>query len=306
MSKQCPKCSYVRTEADFVPEYECPRCGVIYAKYQAKPKATQGTPKKTKPQKSKINWTRWRIGALLIILLVVAEIDFQSNILWQQPVVVAIHPLMADSSPKTEQFINTLNQNSFHEIEWFFERSAELYNFSLEQPLTFRLESSTATYPPELPDSPNIFSVVIWSLRMRLWAMNIDYYSEEKPDVQLVLLYHDPQKSNRVPHSFGLEKGKIGVAHIFASDNMAPSNKVVIAHELLHTLGASDKYDAATNIPQYPDGYANPDQEPLHPQSEAEIMGGRIPESAASATIPEALSQVVMGPVTATEIGWLP
>lgn len=30
---QCPKCKYTRQPNDRAPEYECPQCGVIYAKY---------------------------------------------------------------------------------------------------------------------------------------------------------------------------------------------------------------------------------------------------------------------------------
>lgn len=29
---QCPKCQYVRTPADTSPEWQCPSCGVVYAK----------------------------------------------------------------------------------------------------------------------------------------------------------------------------------------------------------------------------------------------------------------------------------
>lgn len=29
----CPKCQYVRQPSDTAPDYECPRCGIIYAKY---------------------------------------------------------------------------------------------------------------------------------------------------------------------------------------------------------------------------------------------------------------------------------
>lgn len=32
MATTCPKCNYTRTPADTGPDYECPRCGVIYAK----------------------------------------------------------------------------------------------------------------------------------------------------------------------------------------------------------------------------------------------------------------------------------
>lgn len=33
MSAPCPKCGYIRRPTDNAPEYECPRCGIVYAKY---------------------------------------------------------------------------------------------------------------------------------------------------------------------------------------------------------------------------------------------------------------------------------
>jgi predicted RNA-binding Zn-ribbon protein involved in translation (DUF1610 family) len=35
MSKSCIKCGYARQATDTAPEYECPKCGVIYAKAEA-------------------------------------------------------------------------------------------------------------------------------------------------------------------------------------------------------------------------------------------------------------------------------
>lgn len=32
---QCPKCSYVRKPTDTAPDYECPQCGIVYAKFNA-------------------------------------------------------------------------------------------------------------------------------------------------------------------------------------------------------------------------------------------------------------------------------
>ena len=91
---------------------------------------------------------------------------------------------------------------------------------------------------------------------------------------------------------------------MFADAGMKGSNDMVIAHELLHTLGATDKYDLRSNQPAHPDGFAEPDREPLYPQSFAELMGGRIPVSSAESTTPESLQQVIVGAKTASEIGW--
>jgi hypothetical protein len=86
---------------------------------------------------------------------------------------------------------------------------------------------------------------------------------------------------------------------------MEEKNNVVLAHEILHTLGATDKYDLKTSSPLYPDGYADPEQEPLHPQEYAEIMGGRIAVSETEVAMPESLAYTVIGPKTAREIRWI-
>ena len=77
-----------------------------------------------------------------------------------------------------------------------------------------------------------------------------------------------------------------------------------MAHELLHTLRATDKYSFATNTPSFPDGYAAPEARPLLPQTKAELMAGRIPLDAQRAEMPSDLKQVVIGAATAREIGW--
>jgi hypothetical protein len=94
------------------------------------------------------------------------------------------------------------------------------------------------------------------------------------------------------------------VVNAFADREQAGSNKVIIAHELLHTLGASDKYDPSTGQPIFPSGYAEPDAEPALPQKLAELMAGRIPVSIAVSQIPDSLDEVVIGTKTAQEIRW--
>jgi hypothetical protein len=82
-------------------------------------------------------------------------------------------------------------------------------------------------------------------------------------------------------------------------------NSIVIAHEVMHTLGATDKYDPETNLPQFPDGYARPDAPRRHPQAAAELMAGRRPLSETEAEMPDSLRDVVVGDRTAAEIRWL-
>ncbi|MDH5601588.1 MAG: hypothetical protein OEY78_09820, partial [Gammaproteobacteria bacterium] len=74
---------------------------------------------------------------------------------------------------------------------------------------------------------------------------------------------------------------------------------------ILHTLGATDKYDLNTGLPLYPDGYVETNKKPLHPQELAEIMAGKIPVSKTEAEIPRGLHQVIIGQQTAREIKWI-
>jgi hypothetical protein len=145
-----------------------------------------------------------------------------------------------------------------------------------------------------------------WSLNMRFWAWRTEAKYDGPPaNISVFALYHDPRLHDRLEHSLGLQKGLIGVVNAFADASMTAQNNVVIAHELLHTLGATDKYHPDTNQPIYPEGFAEPERAPRFPQKHAEIMAGRIPLSVSESRTPTSLRQSVVGSKTAAEINWL-
>ncbi len=138
---------------------------------------------------------------------------------------------------------------------------------------------------------------------MRWWASRIASDQDDPdPDVRIFVRYHRPNDGFRLENSVGLQKGMVGVVNARASRRHAGGNNVIIAHEFMHTLGASDKYELGSGQPTAPDGLAEPDRTPLYPQRWAEIMGGRIALAADDAVIPKSLKYVVIGPITATEI----
>jgi hypothetical protein len=97
----------------------------------------------------------------------------------------------------------------------------------------------------------------------------------------------------------------IGVIHAYGKIDQNAQNTVVMAHEIFHTVGASDKYAYQNNQPIYPSGYAQPKQKPLYPQRYAEVMAGRIPHSQTQSTMPKQLRFCMVGKTTAFEINWL-
>jgi hypothetical protein len=252
-------------------------------------------------------WRRLRIALLLVILLFVALNTYFDRVYstdWNIPLRVAAFPINADGSAVTERYIQLQRPEAFQRIEAFFQQEAKEYGLQMERPIRLTLAPPLSQRPPELARGAGVLSAALWSLRMRFWSWRVAAPRGPAPDIKLFVLYHDPAISPTIPHSLGVQKGLFGVVHVFAVASMQGSNDTVIAHELLHTLGATDKYDLRTNQPMLPDGFAEPDRQPLFPQSFAELMGGRVPVSSTESTTPESLQQVIVGAKTASEIGW--
>jgi hypothetical protein len=249
-----------------------------------------------------------RILVLLAILAFVAIDQFGTtwNITnWDNTVWVGVYPVNADGSPKAAAHIARLQETDFAPLADWFSAEAGRHGITLHEPLRIRLGNTLQEMPPLPSPEHNLLDRILWQFSLRSWAGDNDRLPDGlSPDIRLFLLYYDPESSPALPHSLGLQKGLVGIVHVFADRRLRGSNQVVIAHELLHTLGASDKYDPATNLPAWPDGYAEPQREPLHPQTLAEIMGGRIPLSDHKAEIPRSLEQARINDTTGTEIGW--
>jgi hypothetical protein len=247
-----------------------------------------------------------RILILLLVLFVVAMDTWLTRAYstdWDEPLHVGIYPISADGSEVVERYIATLDAEDFQGIEAFIKREAERYGKSIERPVRMVLGPVLDEQPPSIATDPNVLDIMLWSLRMRLWAGSVaDGRERYAPDVRIFVRYHDPETTLRLESSVGIEKGMFGIVNAYASRRLAPQNNVIIAHEFLHTLGATDKYDLATGQPSAPHGLAEPDSSPLYPQRYAEIMGGRIAVAPDDAIIPQSLRYVLVGPLTAAEI----
>lgn len=256
-----------------------------------------------------MSWKAIRVGLLLLVLAVVALKALlwrQRLAAWDHTLWVAVYPIAGDDSPATRDYIAALRAADFDPIEEFMAREAASHALPLDRPLRLELAPALAELPPAPPADRSPLAVAWWSLGLRRWAARMES-SVDAPsgELSVFVVYHDPQRSPRVPHSLALPEARLGVVHAFADRRQDGPNAVVVAHELLHTVGATDKYDPATSQPRHPDGYAEPDADPLFPQALAELMGGRVPLSPTRAEIPASLGEVVVGAATAREIGWL-
>lgn len=252
-------------------------------------------------------WKALRIFLLLLILLSVALNEYlvkYRSMDWSQPMLLVIYPLNGDGDARTQQYIEQLDRHSFQPIQGFIQRETRRYNLPKDRDITIDVSHGVSRQPPAPPRGTevSVLDTMWWSLTFRWFAWREDNY-HLVPDAQLFVTYYYPDNVTKVPHSLGLQKGMVGAVHAFAHRKMRGQNQVVIAHEWLHTLGASDKYDMATNEPLYPVGYAEPDKQPLLPQRWTEIMAGRYVQAPGKVLMPRSLEETVIGLPTAVEIG---
>ena len=251
-------------------------------------------------------WRLLRITVLSLTLFAVAAltwVDRERTTDWDNTLWIGIFPINADGRPETARYIAGLERSRLGAIEGFFAREARRHGIALERPVHVELFPEVRQLPPRLPADAGPLQSIAWSLAMRYYTWK--HAGGTLADIRVFVLYHDPGRTLAVPHSLGLQKGLMGVVYAYAERRMDGMNSIVIAHEVMHTLGATDKYDPGTNLPRFPDGYARPDAPRRHPQAAAELMAGRRPLSETEAEMPDSLRDVVVGDRTAAEIRWL-
>jgi hypothetical protein len=253
-------------------------------------------------------WRNIRIIILLLVLLWAAVHTLHEqygSTRWEQPLWVGIFPVNADGTPGAQSYVDGIDTQNFADIEDFMAREAHRYGKTLAEPVHIVVYPQVRALPPELGRDAGLLGTIAWSFKLRWYAWrNAETHGRAPPRVRMFVLFHDPSTLQTVPDSHGMQKGLIGVVHAFARRQMARTNNIVITHELLHTLGATDKYEPGSGAPLFPIGFADPSQKPLYPQEQAEIMAGRRALSAQEAEMPAGLSACVVGPATALEIRW--
>jgi hypothetical protein len=254
-------------------------------------------------------WRQIRIFVLLVILAAAAWSNFYDRLSttdWDETLTVGIFPIAEPTDAVVDAYVRALSTRDVADVEEFLNEEAARYGIGTTRPVAVRVYPPVVERPPHRATDAGVIATMWWSLKMRMYARRASRVSGlPAPQIRIFVLFHDPEFNRSLPHSVGMQKGLVGVVHAFADHGMRGSNNVVIAHEVLHTLGASDKYDPHTLLPLYPIGYAEPDRQPRHPQVFAEIMAGRLPLSPAEFEMPRTLDDVLVGEATALEINWV-
>ena len=299
----CPKCGLKQSES-----LECLRCGIIFSRIHKPGTAAAAAPTRRNTLEKRGGF--FQALRITILLLVLFGLVFNVWLVkwrvgeWNRSLWVVVHPICGDASPETRAYIDSLTPEKLKPVTDFFSAEAGRYSLKATEPFTLVLAPRLDKLPPQIPSQPTPLSMIFWSLKLRLWAWRIDKAKAPVQDIQLFVLYFNKSRAI-VDESYVMQKGYIGIVNGYAVQKMEGKTNVVIAHELLHLVGATDKYNPSNDLPVYPAGYAAPDANPRYPQTQAEIMACSIPVSATESEMAESLNETVIGPATAREINWV-
>jgi len=253
-----------------------------------------------------------RVAMLLLVLAVVAlwavgrTRQRRARTTWQRPVAVAVL-VLGDASPVAlgalrrtlEQLGSRLDAERARLAPAAARGAPAAFTFEVVGPL------HPARLPPTEPPGPSPLDRAGHALE--LWRATRAAHAEAPgfdPDTVDVRIYLVAVPGGgRFAEGLGEAGGEVGIVRAdLAGDPLLAATAAV--HEVLHALGASDKYDAAGHAVE-PAGLAEPGLTPRYPQRLAEIMVGEVPLGPGAGRLPSSPAELGLGPVTAGEIGWL-
>ena len=252
----------------------------------------------------------WKNLRILILLLILAPLvllfrsDREHSADWDRTQRVAVYPYSVADDEAVSRFIASLEQSDMDAISDYFSAQARRYHLPQGRPFELILAEPIHQAPPTPPAVGQTLARLRWAVGLRWWRWRFDRQGLE-PDIIAIARFNTVTEIPPSLHSIGIAELRLAVANLPAVDTHRGYNQVLLAHEILHTVGASDLYHPATGLPVFPAGYAEPELDPRYPQELAELMAGRIPVQPGRATQAMDLAQTRIGPRTAREIGWL-
>lgn len=252
-----------------------------------------------------------RVAVLLTVLACVSiyavrdHAARRARLAWQRPLEIAL-VLLAGGELDPDALAQF--EARVPELERALEREFERYAGGFRP---FRFQSfgpvPEREAPPRASAAPGLFEPLRVSYALFWFARHSDEAARVAGafDGKIYVVLSPPRSEKRaLVEGLGQDGGRIAVTRIELSADSVDFGLFVITHELLHLLGASDRY-APDGTALLPEGLGDPEREPLYPQDSAEVMArGRVLEPGREVP-PSDLAELRVGPQTAAEIGWL-
>jgi hypothetical protein len=159
--------------------------------------------------------------------------------------------------------------------------------------------------PIPAPPGDGVVSAAKYAWKLHSFTADIDGRASVPSrgfDARIYLVVRTPSARGFVEGASELG-GRVGIALAELDESTVDLALFVAAHELFHTLGATDRYGTDGRT-LFPDGLAEPEKAPLFPQRYAELMARNRPIDAEREVPPESLGELSVGAKTAAEIGW--
>ncbi len=180
------------------------------------------------------------------------------------------------------------------------------YQSAPERPFSFVVYGPAELGEPlPAPPGDGIFAGAKYAWHLRKFTADIDGRAGVPSrgfDARIYLVVKPPSDRGFV-EGMSEHGGRVGVALAELDESTVGLSLFVAAHELFHTLGATDRYDASGHT-VFPDGLAEPDRSPPFPQRYAELMARNRPLDAEREVPPASLGELWVGKKTALEVGW--
>ena len=253
---------------------------------------------------------RIRIGVLLAVLagvLAYAGLDARSRRRrndWEETLPVAV--VLLRRGHVDEAAVGSLRRR-LPALEAKLGEELQRHRATTLRPFSFVLHGPVdVTAGAPLPEGLGAWDVVVNTYRRWRYTRAIDAAagvgSGYASRIYVVVKPSDGGGQLTVEGSSELN-GRVGMVEVELDGGMVDFALMVVTHELLHTLGASDKYDA-TGHAMVPDGLADPGRSPLYPQERVEVMARNRPLGGGVEKPPSKLAELAVGDATAREIGW--
>lgn len=254
-----------------------------------------------------------RVAVLLTILVFVlgyAWRDVRSRNRrneWSRPlrvafVFVAPEPLDGGVRPALLEREVALESKLAEEMRRYDARATLPITVEIVGPLSVALDA------PRPPRDGGVLEAVRYAWDLHRFTSTVDDFAnlDSRLYDSRVYVVAKPPASERPKMVEGASQdgGRIGVVACEIDERSVDFTLFVATHELFHTLGASDKY-GPNRLPTVPEGLADPTRAPLYPQQKAELMAGTRALTPTLAALPSSLDELVVGELTAREIGWI-
>ena len=224
---------------------------------------------------------------------------------WQAPLAVAV--VLVSKEPAPAATVEAWRRGLSSLQEWTQAEFERYRGRAFVEPVTWTLAQPVVSEPPPLPpEGQSLAERAGAAVEFERAARALDEQAGlgGGEDVVLYVLL-EPQGEATVVEGVAERDGRRGVVRASLDDVELGLELAAAAHELLHCLGATDKYGPDGRA-QVPEGLAEPDLQPRFPQAFGEVMVGEVPLSESDGRPVRDLAELRVGPTTAREVAWTP